>query len=44
MSNSILRKKLESKFESYFAEPLLSADNAVGIAKLTRRAYIGEKV
>lgn len=44
MSNSILRKKLESNFESYFAEPLLSADNAVGIAELTRRVYIGEKV
>ena len=39
MSNSIIRKKLENGFDASFAEPMLSADNAVGIAELTRRAY-----
>lgn len=40
MSNSIIRKKLEEGFDASFAEPMLSADNAVGIAELTRRAFI----
>ena len=39
MCNSIIRKMLEEKFDAVFAEPALSADNAVGIAELTRRAY-----
>lgn len=39
MCNSIIRKMLEAKFDAVFAEPALSADNAVGIAELTRRAY-----
>lgn len=39
MCNSIIRKMLEVKFDAVFAEPALSADNAVGIAELTRRAY-----
>lgn len=36
MSNSIIREKLESKFNAHFAEPCFSADNAVGIAELAR--------
>ena len=39
MCNSIIKKMLEAKFDAVFAEPALSADNAVGIAELTRRAY-----
>lgn len=37
MSNRTLRKKLDPLGNVYFAEPALSADNAVGIAELTRR-------
>ena len=39
MSNVIIRKRLEVHFDAAFAEPCLSADNAVGIAALTRRAH-----
>ncbi len=39
MCNSIIRKMLEARFDAVFAEPALSADNAVGIAELARRAY-----
>jgi N6-L-threonylcarbamoyladenine synthase len=39
MSNGILRKRLESRFDSAFATPALSADNAVGIALLTAAAH-----
>ena len=39
MSNSIIKNKLRESFDSSFAEPALSADNAVGIAYLTLRAY-----
>jgi len=42
MSNAIIREKLKSKFKAHFAEPAFSADNAVGIAELARRAYIRE--
>ena len=35
MSNKIIREKLESKYNSYFAEPAFSADNAAGIAVLS---------
>ncbi len=35
MSNSIIRKKLESKYSCYFAEPQYSSDNACGIAILS---------
>jgi len=34
MSNSIIKNKLRSRFSASFAEPSLSADNAVGIAAL----------
>lgn len=40
MCNSIIRSKLRSRFDSYFAEPLMSADNAVGIAELARLNHI----
>ena len=36
MSNKLMRKELSAKFESYFAEPDFSADNAAGVALLTR--------
>ncbi|MBQ4572641.1 MAG: peptidase M22 [Clostridia bacterium] len=35
MSNSIIRKALESKYNAYFAEPQYSSDNACGIAVLS---------
>lgn len=34
MSNRIIRNKLETKYNSYFAEPQFSADNSCGIAVL----------
>ena len=43
MSNSIIKKALGERFTAYFAEPVLSADNAVGIAELARRRYLGER-
>ena len=39
MCNSIIKTKLQDKFDARFAEPLLSADNAVGIAELARLCY-----
>lgn len=42
MCNSIIKKMLSERFDAVFAEPSLSADNAVGIAELTRRALIKE--
>lgn len=38
MSNRMLRERLSARHGTYFAEPDLSADNAVGIALLCRRA------
>ena len=35
MSNSLIRKTLELKYNAYFAEPQYSADNACGIAVLS---------
>lgn len=35
MSNSIIRGIIEARFDSYFAEPDFSCDNAAGIAYLT---------
>lgn len=40
MCNSIIKAKLKEKFDARFAEPLLSADNAVGIAELARLKHI----
>ena len=34
MSNSIIRNELQEKYNSYFAEPYYSSDNACGIAIL----------
>lgn len=35
MSNTIIRNIIESRFQSYFAEPEFSCDNAAGVAYLT---------
>ncbi len=43
MCNGIIKKMLREKYNVCFAEPAMSADNAVGIAELARRAYISEK-
>ena len=43
MSNSIIKQKLSSVCSASFAEPALSADNAVGIAALCARRYNLEK-
>ncbi len=40
MCNSIIKNKLKDRFDARFAEPLLSADNAVGITELTRLNFI----
>ena len=39
MSNSIIKKMLSEKLDAYFAEPQMSADNAVGIARLALGRY-----
>ena len=39
MSNKIMRSEISSRFEAYFAEPEFSADNASGVALLTRLRY-----
>jgi N6-L-threonylcarbamoyladenine synthase len=39
MCNSIIKNMLSSKYDVCFAEPAMSADNAVGIAALALRAY-----
>ena len=41
MSCSLIRKELSKEFDCGFAEPKLSSDNAVGIAELTQRKFIG---
>ena len=43
MCNSIIKAMLKEKYDVCFAEPSMSADNAVGIAALTLRAYKSEK-
>ena len=43
MSNSIIKSKIASVCSASFAEPALSADNAVGIAVLCARRYNMEK-
>jgi N6-L-threonylcarbamoyladenine synthase len=43
MCNSIIKSQLSGRFTAYFAEPSMSADNAVGIACLARRRYKLEK-
>ena len=34
MSNSIIKRRLERKFEVVFGEPIFSSDNAAGVAIL----------
>ena len=43
MCNSIIRKMLNEKYDVCFAEPAMSADNAVGVAALALRALKSEK-
>lgn len=43
MCNSIIKKMLSERYDVCFAEPDMSADNAVGVAALTLRAYRSEK-
>ena len=40
MCNSIIKRKLSERFDARFAEPMMSADNAVGIAELTRLRFL----
>ena len=42
MCNSIIKKMLADRYDVCFAEPAMSADNAVGVAVLTLRAYKSE--
>jgi N6-L-threonylcarbamoyladenine synthase len=39
MSNSIIKKMISERVDALFAEPRLSADNAVGIAVLALKKY-----
>ena len=43
MCNSIIKNMLSKQFDVSFAEPSMSADNAVGIAALTLRSHLSEK-
>ena len=43
MCNGIIKDMLSAKYDVCFAEPSMSADNAVGIAALALRAYKSEK-
>ena len=43
MCNSIIKRRLEKRFDAAFAEPAMSADNAVGVAELARRAHFVNK-
>ena len=43
MCNSIIKKMLSDNYDVCFADPAMSADNAVGIAALGLRAYKSEK-
>lgn len=44
MCNSIIKNMLKTGRDCSFAEPAMSADNAVGIAALTVKAYNSEKL
>jgi N6-L-threonylcarbamoyladenine synthase len=43
MSNSIIRRDFETRFNAFFSEPEFSADNAAGIAYLTARKAQNDK-
>ena len=42
MSNSIIKTKIKERRDAYFAEPAMSADNAVGVAVLAMRRFNSE--
>ncbi len=42
MCNSVIKERLKRNFTSSFAEPQMSADNAVGVAALALRRYKSE--
>lgn len=42
MSNTIIKNKLSAEYDAAFAEPMLSADNAVGIAYLALKRFKSE--
>ena len=42
MSNSTIKKMISERIDALFAEPRLSADNAVGVAVLALRKYLKE--
>ncbi len=39
MSNTIIRQRIQTKYNAFFAEPVFSSDNAAGIAVLTAKAF-----
>ena len=39
MSNSIIRKEIEGRYNAVFAQPSYASDNAAGIALLAARAF-----
>ncbi len=43
MCNSIIKNMLKERYDVCFAEPAMSADNAVGVVALALRAYKSEK-
>lgn len=43
MCNSVIKRMISEKYDASFAEPAMSADNAVGIAALTLRAFNAKK-
>ena len=43
MCNSIIKGRLSEGLNAYFADPLMSADNAVGIARLATLKYISDE-
>ena len=40
MCNSVIKNMISEQFDAHFAIPAMSADNAVGIAVLTKRAHL----
>ena len=42
MSNRYLQEVLGKRRNTYFAEPQFSADNAAGVALLTRRRFLNQ--
>ena len=42
MSNTIIKNKIGAEYDAAFAEPSLSADNAVGIAYLALKRFKSE--